>query len=185
MQIWRRCVCQFVHFLKCCQAVRWTLMHCFLLALSLADFWTSEPCFAPSKTRIYGAITDYWLCVRQAQLCKAEASWLRLLLPTPGPAGFVGITVSFFSHRYTYTAHTCHMNKIAPFRTNVCVGMSLDFMRLSSLTGVCLAPSWYQCLVWLGCPAWGCATRGWRWRGGRAVRCCGLKVVRSCEPGWA
>lgn len=27
---------------------------------------------AAHKTRIYGAITDYWLCVRQAQLCKAE-----------------------------------------------------------------------------------------------------------------
>ncbi len=28
------------------------------------------------EARIYSAITDYWLCVRQANLCTAEASWL-------------------------------------------------------------------------------------------------------------
>ena len=48
-----------------------------------------------------------------------------------------------------------------------------------------LVSSWYQCPVWLGCLAWGCATWGWRWRGRRAVRCCEPKLVRSCEILWA
>ena len=30
----------------------------------------------------------------------------------------------------------CHMNKIAPFRTNVCLGMCSDFMRLSLLVDI-------------------------------------------------